>query len=155
MKPKLKHNNGGFTLVELLVVIVAASLVMFAASSVLLLGLRVHRRTLDTAQRQENVQIILTLVENLASGGKIKAGKDGQSLVWVDSNDLPPLLTLDNDGNIGNGSGVVMLENAILNVAEPKGGILTITITMDENGNKKADPDEEVYQTSVYQRPLG
>ena len=153
MKPKLKHNNGGFTLVELLVVIVAASLVMFAASSVLLLGLRVHRRTLDTAQRRENVQIILTLVENLASGGEIRR-KDEHTLEWVDSSKVAPLLTLDDNGNIVSGS-VVMLENAILDVPEPKDGILTIIITMDENRNQKADPDEEVYQTSVYQRPLG
>ena len=41
----MKRNNSGFTMVELLVTVAVSSIVLAAAASLMLLGLRVHQTT--------------------------------------------------------------------------------------------------------------
>lgn len=70
----MKHfrKSGGFTLVELVVSIAVASLVTMAATTVLMLALRVNRQTSDTASQQNTVRTLLTTMEKAATDGSIK-----------------------------------------------------------------------------------
>lgn len=69
----MKHlrKSGGFTLVELVVSIAVASLVTMAATTVLMLALRVNRQTSDTATQQYTVRALLTTMEKAATDGNI------------------------------------------------------------------------------------
>ena len=70
----MKHlrKNGGFTLIELVVGIVIASLVTMAAITVLMLAMRVNCQTSDTASQQNTVRTLLTTMEKAATDGSIK-----------------------------------------------------------------------------------
>ena len=59
--------NEGFTLVELIVGIAVASIVTAAATTLLLMGLRMNKASSDTATRQNTVRIVLTVLEDLAA----------------------------------------------------------------------------------------
>ena len=69
----MKHfrKNEGFTLVELMVSILIGTIITGAAVTVLLLGLRMNRSSIDTASRQNTTRILMSVLENLASEGKI------------------------------------------------------------------------------------
>ena len=64
--------NDGLTLVELMVSITIGSLIMLAASTVLLLGFRINHQTTESVTRQYTARTVITLLENLASEGEIK-----------------------------------------------------------------------------------
>ena len=64
--------NGGFTLVELVIAIAVAALVTAAATTVLMLALRVNRQAGDTASNQNTVRALLTAMEKAAAEGNIK-----------------------------------------------------------------------------------
>lgn len=67
---KRKYNEG-FTLVELMVSILIASIVTLAATTVLLLGIRLNKSASDTAQRQNTTRIFMAVVERMATEGAI------------------------------------------------------------------------------------
>lgn len=85
----MKHtykNNAGFTLVELVVAMAMAVIVTAAATSVLLMGLRVNRQTADTASQQITVRSLLSIVEKAAADGNIQdVITDYESWQLVDS----------------------------------------------------------------------
>lgn len=67
----MKRNNNGFTMVELLVTVAVSSIVLAAAASLMLLGLRVHQTTQKEAGEQQTVRIVLSALEDLSASGKI------------------------------------------------------------------------------------
>lgn len=67
----MKRNNSGFTMVELLVTVAVSSIVLAAAVSLMLLGLRVHQTTQKEAGEQQTVRIVLSALEDLSASGKI------------------------------------------------------------------------------------
>ena len=67
----MKRNNGGFTMIELLVTIAVSFIVLSAAATLLLLGLRVHKTTQKEAEEQQTVRIVLSALEELSASGKI------------------------------------------------------------------------------------
>lgn len=67
----MKRNNSGFTMVELLVTVAVSSIVLTAAASLMLLGLRVHQTTQKEAGEQQTVRIVLSALEDLSASGKI------------------------------------------------------------------------------------
>ena len=64
--------NAGFTLIELVVAMAIAVVVTAAATTVLLMGLRVNRQSADTASQQMTVRTLLSVMEDMASEGNIK-----------------------------------------------------------------------------------
>ncbi|MBR2422102.1 MAG: CHAP domain-containing protein [Oscillospiraceae bacterium] len=64
--------NAGFTLVELIVGIAVASIVTAAATTLLLMGLRMNKASSDTATRQNTARIVLTVLEDLAAEKNIQ-----------------------------------------------------------------------------------
>lgn len=85
----MKHlrKNGGFTLIEMVVCIAIASLVTMAATTVLMLALRVNRQTSDTASKQYTVRSLLTAVENAARDGSIEGVNTDHLNYWELLND--------------------------------------------------------------------
>ena len=83
--------NEGLTLVELMVAILVAAIITTAATTIMLLGLRVNRHSTETAQTQYTARTVLTVLENLASEGTI---------VKVEAHSNPNTWSVqDKDGN--------------------------------------------------------
>lgn len=68
----MKKSTAGFTLLELVVGILCASLITGAAMSLMLMGLRNAQSLTDANTNLQNSRIILTMVEKLASEGIIQ-----------------------------------------------------------------------------------
>lgn len=66
------RNNQGFTLIELVTSLAAASIVFGAASMLMLMGVRTQRDVLDAAKEQQTARTVLAMLENLASDGTIQ-----------------------------------------------------------------------------------
>lgn len=66
------RKNDGFTLVELLVTIVVGSIAAMAAATVLILGLRIYNNANETALKQNQVQIGISVIENLVAEQTVK-----------------------------------------------------------------------------------
>lgn len=141
----MKHlkRKDGFTLVELVVGIAAASLVLAAASSLLLMGARIQRTLRDEAQEQQTIRIVLTMLEDLVAEGKIESVettskgwelKDGASTI---------ILTFEDGQLLGVGDSVLLdgLESASANL---NGNLLNFTFTTDRGK----------YETSTYCRTV-
>ena len=84
----MKRNNSGFTMVELLVTVAVSFIVLSAAATLLLLGLRVQKTTQKEAEEQQTVRIVLSALEELSASGKIyrvEPLSDGWQLQGKDS----------------------------------------------------------------------
>ena len=76
---KTLRNRDGFTLVEMLIVILVGSIVTLATVTVLLLGVRMQKKATDTVQQQNASRIILSSLNQLAAEnaiGKLISGTD-------------------------------------------------------------------------------
>lgn len=132
----MKHfrKSGGFTLVELVVSIAVASLVTMAATTVLMLALRVNRQTSDTATKQYTVRTLLTAMENAAVDGSIKSLKTDHINYWeLQNNEGAPIFSYSAfDKTISVNETVVLKEidasNAVLD-----GNLLNIVL-VTKNG---------------------
>lgn len=69
----MKKASPGFTLVELLSSLAGAAMVLAAAVSLMLLGLRMENRAALIANQQQTARIVLTMTEKLAADGEIKS----------------------------------------------------------------------------------
>ena len=113
----MKRNNSGFTLVELLVTVAVSSIVLAAAASLMLLGLRVHQTTQKEAGEQQTVGIVLSALEDLSASGKIyrvEPFSDGWRLLGktADGKSGAVLLRYNNGKLRSGGSGdQVLLDN--------------------------------------------
>lgn len=113
----MKRNNSGFTMVELLVTVAVSSIVLAAAASLMLLGLRVHKTTQKEAGEQQTVRIVLSALEDLSASGKISRVEpfsDGWRLLGktADGKSGAVLLRYNNGKLRSGGSGdQVLLDN--------------------------------------------
>lgn len=113
----MKRNNSGFTMVELLVTVAVSSIVLAAAASLMLLGLRVHQTTQKEAGEQQTVRIVLSALEDLSASGKIyrvEPLSDGWQLQGKDSNGAAGAVLLRyNSGKLTSGTSgdQVLLDN--------------------------------------------
>ena len=144
----MKHlkRKDGFALVELVVGIAAASLVLAAASSLLLMGARIQRTLRDEAQEQQTVRIVLTMLEDLVAEGQIKSIEtDGSKweLKAGEGESSATILTFKDGQLLGVGNSVLLdgLESASANL---NGNLLNFTFTTDRG----------TYETSTYCRTV-
>lgn len=113
----MKRNNSGFTMVELLVTVAVSSIVLAAAASLMLLGLRVHQTTQKEAGEQQTVRIVLSALEDLSASGKIyrvEPLSDGWQLQGKTADGTPGAVLLRyNSGKLTSGTsgGQVLLDN--------------------------------------------
>ena len=77
---KQLKENGGFTLLELVIAMATGVLIFMAASTILLLGLRINNLTTGTIIRQNTTSTMMKLLDRLATEGKIdQVISDGDS----------------------------------------------------------------------------
>lgn len=113
----MKRNNSGFTMVELLVTVAVSSIVLAAAASLMLLGLRVHQTTQKEAGEQQTVRIVLSALEDLSASGKIyrvEPLSDGWQLQGKTADGKPGAVLLRyNSGKLASGGSgdQVLLDN--------------------------------------------
>ena len=69
----MKKRNHGFTLVELVVTMAVASVVMLAATTTLLSYIRINKQGTDIAIRQNTVQIVTSVISDLAAEATVKS----------------------------------------------------------------------------------
>ena len=151
----MKHTskrNAGFTLIELVVAMAIAVVVTAAATTVLLMGLRVNRQSADTASQQMTVRTLLSVMEDMASEGNIKEvvsnvpaeegqpeqygswmlkDKDDRTVFWYNATEQ---MIYTND--------VPVLEGVIASNAIMEGQLLSISI----------ETEDAVYTSSIYCR---
>lgn len=145
----MRRKNDGFTLVELLVTIAISSVVLAAAASLLLLGMRIQRAAQKEAGEQQTVRIVLSALEDLSASGRIyrvEPLSDGWQLQGRDDTGAPGAVLLRyGDGKLTSGAND---ENVLLDglrgarVELDGGGLLTFTFRTEAHS----------YSTSVFCR---
>ena len=143
MKHILKQ-NAGLTLIELVVAIAMATVVTAAATSVLLLGLRVNRQTADTSTQQITVQALLNVMEDAAADGKIKEivtdyveeSEEGNTTKYgswklIDTSDSE-IFSYDADTQTISTNGTAVLEGVYASNAIMEGQLLSISIETED-----------------------
>ena len=89
------RNNGGFTLIELILSIAIASLITMAALSLMLMGLRINVQTSTNVKQQNTTAMLAEILQNVAEekdimllptqhGYQITNGTEEDSLVFVE-----------------------------------------------------------------------
>lgn len=136
-----RNRNGGYTLLEMLLAMAIASIITLAATSVLLLGMRINRQSADTIIQQSNTRILMSAFESLSANGTVKEiHVEPDSWVIRDENDRP-MLTYQ-DGVIAHGSGMTVLEGVTASSVKLENNLLTY----------KVETADGVYESSIYCR---
>lgn len=144
----MKRNNSGFTMVELLVTVAVSSIVLAAAASLMLLGLRVHQTTQKEAGEQQTVRIVLSALEDLSASGKIyrvEPLSDGWQLQGKTADGTPGAVLLRyNSGTLTSGTSgdQVLLDNLRGARVDLDGSLVTFTFATASHS----------YSTSVFCR---
>lgn len=144
----MKRNNSGFTMVELLVTVAVSSIVLAAAASLMLLGLRVHQTTQKEAGEQQTVRIVLSALEDLSASGKISRVEpfsDGWRLLGKTADGTPGAVLLRyNSGKLTSGTSgdQVLLDNLRGARVDLDGSLVTFTFATAAHS----------YSTSVFCR---
>lgn len=144
----MKRNNSGFTMVELLVTVAVSSIVLAAAASLMLLGLRVHQTTQKEAGEQQTVRIVLSALEDLSASGKIyrvEPLSDGWQLQGKTAGGTPGAVLLRyNSGKLTSGTSgdQVLLDNLRGARVDLDGSLVTFTFATAAHS----------YSTSVFCR---
>ena len=144
----MKRNNSGFTMVELLVTVAVSSIVLAAAASLMLLGLRVHQTTQKEAGEQQTVRIVLSALEDLSASGKIyrvEPLSDGWQLQGKTAGGTPGAVLLRyNSGTLTSGASgdQVLLDNLRGARVDLDGSLVTFTFATAAHS----------YSTSVFCR---
>lgn len=144
----MKRNNSGFTMVELLVTVAVSSIVLAAAASLMLLGLRVHQTTQKEAGEQQTVRIVLSALEDLSASGKIyrvEPLSDGWQLQGKTAGGTPGAVLLRyNSGTLTSGTSgdQVLLDNLRGARVDLDGSLVTFTFSTAAHS----------YSTSVFCR---
>ena len=144
----MKRNNSGFTMIELLVTVAVSFIVLSAAATLLLLGLRVHKTTQKEAEEQQTVRIVLSALEELSASGKIyrvEPLSDGWQLQGKDSSGAAGAVLLRyNSGKLrsGGSSGQILLDNLSAAQVDLDGSLVTFTFSTAAHS----------YSTSVFCR---
>lgn len=144
----MKRNNSGFTMIELLVTVAVSFIVLSAAATLLLLGLRVHKTTQKEAEEQQTVRIVLSALEDLSASGniyRVEPLSDGWQLQGKDSNGAAGAVLLRyNNGKLRSGTSgdQVLLDNLRGAQVDLDGSLVTFTFSTAAHS----------YSTSVFCR---
>lgn len=157
---KLKQ-NGGFTLVELLVAMATGVLIFMAASTILLLGLRINNLTTGTIIRQNTTSTMMKLLDRLATEGKI-VDVEGNEESWTiyskregDVETRGVIIYNSETGEICTGTAT---NNQVIwdNNNPFMQGIVDSKVTIDEKGllTLEVETEDGEYRSSVYCRNM-
>lgn len=148
----MKHNEG-YTLIELMVVILVGAIVASAAAAVLLMGMRMHKASTEQAKQQIDARLVLSALEDMASEKEVtvlpnpgEPNADWTVYSYNDESILSPLFSyVAADQAIYVGSATVSpLIAGVEAGAKLDINLLTLTVITNEDGKK--------YESSVYCR---
>ena len=131
----MRRHQEGFTLLELVVVMLCTTLVIGAAMTVLLTGLRIERNTQDGLSVQQTAHMVLTLVERLTDDGKVSSVETVGDQDWMLlDEDHGTLLSYNaGAGTLTAGGGAVLMEDVSSATAELSEEKL-LTVTLETEG---------------------
>ena len=122
--------NHGFSLIELIVVVLCGTLITIAAFSTVLLGMRIHRNSLDTAQQQNEIRILHTLLQNLAGENNMDYySQNSEKTGWCLTGSTQ-ILYYNNSISIGDS---VILDNVKFSSIKVQEDLITFTIILDSS----------------------
>lgn len=127
----MRKHQEGFTLLELVVVMFCTTIVIGAAMTVLLSGLRVEKKTQEGLSSQQTAHTILTLVERLTSDGKVSAVETVGDTDWMllDEGNSPLLAYNNGSGTLTATGGTVLMEGVTSAGAElSEDNLLTVSL---------------------------
>lgn len=127
----MRKRQEGFTLLELVVVMFCSTIVIGAAMTVLLSGLRVEKKTQEGLSSQQTAHTILTLVERLTSDGKVSAVETVGDTGWMllDDGNSPLLAYNNGSGTLTATGGTVLMEGVTSAGAElSEDNLLTVSL---------------------------
>ena len=145
----------GFTLVELMVGILATTLVSGAIMTFLLMGLKANRATIDANEDQRNAKIMITMMEKLTSEGTITGVEyieEGDNCDWSLLADETIVLSYSGSSQSlrgRNGSSLmdgVLASNVKINTETLPGTGCILEFTLETSSGK--------YETSVFCRSV-
>ena len=136
--------NDGFTLVELLVVIVIGSLVTAAASTLLILGLRISTQSSRLAVQQNNVSMVLEVMGDIISEEAVVA-QEGTTewTIWDGSDPQKEIVAYRNNTVFVRNQPLIQAVSS--SELSKDDQLLTVTIEMESG---------PVYTASIYCRLL-
>lgn len=164
------RRNEGFTLVELMVSILAASIVTLAATTVLLLGMRINHQSSKVVTQQTTTRILMSALENMAAEGVIvdargdtngwivtkelissdseSSNKEGSESVEVDPDDVVLSYVRGTEGTY---TGKIMAKDTVL-----LDGIKSSSIKMEDSGllTCMVETEDGKYEMIVYCRTV-
>ena len=132
------QKNQGVTLVELLVGIAIGSLVTMAATTLILMGLRLNRQSMDVSSRQNTARVLLNSLEDLASEGSISAyvidDANGNWWVYGEEGEPEAIYSYNKDANTIYNRGSVFMKDILASKLEyeKENGLLTIAVETEE-----------------------
>ena len=141
------RNNGGFTLIELILAISVGTMITLAGTAVLMMCLRVHSTSSQSARRQGQVLTAVTTMENLvADNSNIGISQTGDKIL----NNGLPLITWKDETLVNAGGGVI-LEDVESFLVTMEGNSL-LRVAMKVQGE---DYDFFILSGSAASEPLG
>lgn len=143
----MMKRNEGFTLVELLVAIVVGTLVTAAASTLLLMGLRINKRSADLAVQQNATRMLLEVMGEVVAeeGYRLDTDGSGWTITGAEADDKVVSFH-DNAIYLRNTELLEEVAASEAKVEASNSKLLTITITME---------DGKEYTSTIYCRFLG
>lgn len=133
------RDNRGLTLIELITAIAIGSIITLAATTILLLGLRIYKQSNDDITRQNQVRVGMTVMEELIAEGPVL--KFEETADYIPTTDETSLLRLEN-GSIITSAGAQIMENVTEFEAKLVDNLLTFKVIVGG----------EEYTSSVYCR---
>lgn len=135
----MRRHQEGFTLLELVVVMLCTTLVIGAAMTVLLTGLRIERNTQDGLSVQQTAHMVLTLVERLTDDGKVNSVKTVGDQDWMllDEDNTALLSYNAGSGTLTTAGGAVLMEDVSSATAELSEEKL-LTVALETGGESYA-----------------
>lgn len=136
--------TSGYTLLELMITILIGSIITLAATTILLLGLRLNNESTKTVTKQNTARIVLSALEDIATEGtidKVDSNTSAWQVIDVTEDGETTVETVlfsydSNTNTIYTGSletGTPLLEDVIAShVALDKNGVLTFSVEMED-----------------------
>lgn len=133
----MRKHQEGFTLLELVVVMFCTTIVIGAAMTVLLSGLRVETATREGLSSQQTAHTVLTLVERITSDGKISTVETVGDTDWMllDEDNTALLSYNKGSGTLTTAGGTVLMEEVSDARAELSDEKL-LTVTLETGGER-------------------
>lgn len=134
--------NDGFTLVEMMVSIIAGTIATAAVATMLLLGIRMNAKTSEIATRDNQILIGLTVLSDLSKENEIVLEHEADKEVsddynedsWTVKSDDEELFSFDPENNavvVGGNALITDVTHASIEGPDLDNGLLKITLVVD------------------------